>query len=145
MAGLHGAPHQASRLSVRARCARIAECSATTAGGRLPRLIDLLWQTDELRCGGTDGARQARVVSHYLTQLGVSTVPRLVAEFEDLLVARGVELPPGFRPIALGCWVGGDRDGNPNVTAATTIEAVGSTPNGPSDPLGAGDGTAAES
>ncbi|MBC3190410.1 phosphoenolpyruvate carboxylase [Pseudonocardia sp. C8] len=118
-------PTEASRLSVRGTLRRIAEVlDGDRPESRLPGLIDLLWQTDELRTAAPTVLDEARVVSHYLTQLGASTVPELVAEFEDLLVARGVELPPGFRPIALGCWVGGDRDGNPNVTAATTVEAV---------------------
>ncbi|NIB32774.1 phosphoenolpyruvate carboxylase [Pseudonocardia sp. MCCB 268] len=44
-------------------------------------------------------------------------------------------MPPGFRPTALGCWVGGDRDGNLNVTAATTVEAVRLRRTAPRDPL----------
>ncbi|MDQ4116251.1 MAG: phosphoenolpyruvate carboxylase, partial [Actinomycetota bacterium] len=118
-------PTEASRLSVRGTLHRIADVlDGTLQETRLPGLVDLLWQTDELRTVQPTVLDEARVVSHYLAQLGSSTVPELVAEFEELLRARGIEHPEPFRPIVLGCWVGGDRDGNPNVTAATTTEAV---------------------
>ena len=118
-------PTEASRLSVRGTLHRIADVlDGSLPESRLRGLIDLLWQTDELRTTQPTVLDEARVVSHYLAQLGSSTVPELVEEFEQLLVSRGIERPAQFRPIVLGCWVGGDRDGNPNVTAETTFEAV---------------------
>lgn len=54
-------------------------------------------------------------------------VPRLYRKLEGALVgvqAVGTQ-PPGFRTfLRWGTWVGGDRDGNPNVTAAVTATTL---------------------
>lgn len=118
-------PTEASRLSVRGILRNVAGVlEGEIPDRRLPGLVDLLWQTDELRSSRPTVQDEARVASHYLAQLGGSTVPSLLAEFEELLRERGVSSPDTARPITLGCWVGGDRDGNPNVTAETTLDAV---------------------
>ena len=118
-------PTEASRLSVRGTLQRIAGVlDGDLPESRLAGLVDLLWQTDELRTVAPTVLDEARMVSHYLTRLGSSTVPELVAELEDLLAVQGIEPPARFRPLVLGCWVGGDRDGNPNVTADTTLSAL---------------------
>ena len=36
----------------------------------------------------------------------------------------GKNLPKNFNPIEFGSWMGGDRDGNPNVTAIVTKEVI---------------------
>ena len=36
----------------------------------------------------------------------------------------GKKLPIDFSPLVFGSWMGGDRDGNPNVTAKTTEKVV---------------------
>jgi len=40
------------------------------------------------------------------------------------LAASGLRLPEQARPVQLGCWVGGDRDGNPNVSPSVTMDAL---------------------
>jgi phosphoenolpyruvate carboxylase len=59
-----------------------------------------------------------------MEQLGRTAVPDLLGAFEREVSAAGFTLPAGARPLALGCWVGGDRDGNPNVTPAVTREVM---------------------
>ncbi len=87
---------------------------------RLQELVELLWLTDELRLERPRPVDEARNGIYYLEGLAVSAVPDVVRELRDGLRAVGVELPLGARPIRFGSWIGGDRDGNPNVTPDTT-------------------------
>ena len=48
----------------------------------------------------------------------------LLEEFASGLEDGGVDAPPTLRPVRFGTWVGGDRDGNPFVTAAVTAEVL---------------------
>ena len=48
----------------------------------------------------------------------------MLEELRDRLATIGVDLPPDVRPLRFGSWVGGDRDGNPHVTPATTREVL---------------------
>jgi phosphoenolpyruvate carboxylase len=63
----------------------------------------------------------------YFEQTFFSELPALYADLEKRLGFRGpawagYEAPPFLR---IGSWIGGDRDGNPNVTADTLREALG--------------------
>ena len=90
----------------------------------LAALVDLLWQTDEIRPGKPTVADEAHAIGWYLEQLARSTVPELVGEFEREVRAAGFTVPDDARPLVLGSWVGGDRDGNPFVTPEVTREVV---------------------
>ncbi len=83
------------------------------------RLVATLWQTRVLRAvklGVPDEIENAIAYFHYTF---IEAVPALLADVEDAVAA----LPgPGARPelpalMGVGSWVGGDRDGNPFVTA----------------------------
>ena len=91
---------------------------------RLARLVDLLWQTDEIRPGQPTVLDEASAVAYYLEQLGTRAVPELLEDFEDELARAGFALASQSRPVVLGCWVGGDRDGNPNVSPQVTLDVV---------------------
>ena len=91
---------------------------------RLAEIIESLWQSDELRVEQPMVADEARNVMFYVSALLESTVPEMLAGLADEAAAHGAVLPVTARPLILGNWIGGDRDGNPNVSPETTLEIL---------------------
>ncbi len=77
------------------------------------RQIALLWQTRPLRRERLYVADEIETALAYLRDILLPTLPALYARWERTLGHR----PPSF--LRLGNWIGGDRDGNPNVVAAS--------------------------
>ena len=122
-------PTEVSRRSVRDILRRVADVldqdlPEEPSHRRLARLVDLLWQTDEIRPGQPTVLDEARAVAYYLEQLGTHVVPDLLEDLENELAHAAFTLPPRSRPVVLGCWVGGDRDGNPNVSPQVTLDVL---------------------
>ncbi len=122
-------PTEASRASVQGILRRVADVldqdlPEEQSQRQLARLVDLLWQTDEIRPGQPTVLDEARAVAYYLEQLGTHAVPDLLEDLEDELARAAFTLPPRSRPVVLGCWVGGDRDGNPNVSPQVTLDVL---------------------
>jgi phosphoenolpyruvate carboxylase len=91
---------------------------------RLEEAVGLLWLTDEIRIEPPEPTDEARNVVYYLEGLAAGALPDVLEELRDRLATIGVDLPPDVRPLRFGSWVGGDRDGNPHVTPATTREVL---------------------
>ncbi|MBW0010167.1 MAG: phosphoenolpyruvate carboxylase [Pseudonocardiales bacterium] len=122
-------PTEASRASVQGILRRVADVldqdlPEEQSRRRLAGLVDLLWQTDEIRPGQPTVLDEARAVAYYLEQLGTHAVPDLLEDLEDELARAAFALPPRSRPVMLGCWVGGDRDGNANVSPQVTLDVL---------------------
>ena len=121
-------PTEAARRSVLGKLGTIAdlldEKKSATRDRRLAETVDLLWQTDELRLGRPEPLDEAVNALYYLDDLFASTVPNALDDFARELTRLGVTISPTARPLSFGTWIGGDRDGNPNITAEVTRQAI---------------------
>ena len=121
-------PTEAARRSVLSKMTTIAKLleqpDSQIKNERLAEAIDLLWQTDELRLGRPEPLDEAVNSIYYLDELLLETVPEVLAEFVNEVKKLGVDLSLSARPLRFGTWIGGDRDGNPNITAEVTKAAI---------------------
>jgi phosphoenolpyruvate carboxylase len=121
-------PTEAARRTVLTALRRVADLldagDEARAERRLAEVIDLLWQTDELRQGRPDVVDEARNAVYYLEELEADAAPAVLEELVDQLRTLGIELPLDARPLTFGTWIGGDRDGNPNVTPGVTAATL---------------------
>jgi len=91
---------------------------------KIIREITLLWQTDELRRRHQTPLDEVDNNLFYLDTVLFDIVPSTLTRFEQELQRR-FRKEIGMGPILrFGSWVGGDRDGNPHVTASVTLEAL---------------------
>ena len=127
-------PTEVARQSVLTKLRRVGELlelrsrSAKSDRDRieesLAEVVDLLWQTDELRRERPTPTEEAGAVLFYLSDLARNVVPGVVDDFVGELRRIGAELPAGAAPVRFGSWVGGDRDGNPSVTPEVTVAVL---------------------
>ena len=121
-------PTEASRRSVLSKLAQISDLLEAPANrvrdARLSEAIDLLWQTDELRVERPLVIDEAVNALYYLDDLFRLTVPEVLDEFAAEVSRLGVNIAPTAKPLSFGTWIGGDRDGNPNVTPDVTRETI---------------------
>ncbi|MGH8354259.1 MAG: phosphoenolpyruvate carboxylase, partial [Pseudomonas sp.] len=92
---------------------------------RLQRLIAEAWHTEEIRRSRPSPVDEAKwgfaVIEHSLWQ----AVPKFLRSTDAALhAATGLRLALDAAPVRFASWMGGDRDGNPNVTAAVTREVL---------------------
>src|SRR4051812_38514693 len=122
-------PTEASRQSVLRSLRRVAdllgaELPAEVRDRQLREVVELLWLTDEIRPGKPSVLDEARNVVYYLDQLCRRTLPGLFDDLADEMRALGAGPPVETIPLRFGTWVGGDRDGNPNVTPQVTRDVL---------------------
>src|SRR5580658_7642841 len=85
--------------------------------------ITALWQTDEVRLNKPTVRDEIHMGLDYFPMILFETLPRLFAELEESL--RDIYERDGVPELlSFGSWIAGDRDGNPFVTAASTVDAL---------------------
>ncbi len=130
-------PTEARRRAVSSSIRRLSELltqhDAASDGGaeehrarrRMLEEIDTLWRTAPLRAQKPSPTDEVRQVMSVFDETLFTTVPHVYRRIDDAL--RGEDsgstepVVPAF--VRIGSWVGGDRDGNPFVTASVTREA----------------------
>jgi phosphoenolpyruvate carboxylase len=83
--------------------------------------VEALWQSDQLRHRRPTVIEEVRAVLNAVERSLWDALPAVAGELRQALAEQGVD-PGPLRPISLGSWVGGDRDGNPFVTPEVTLQ-----------------------
>jgi phosphoenolpyruvate carboxylase len=121
-------PTESTRRTVLQLQARIADlllargsCAERAVDAAVEAEVELLWLTSEVRRDRPSVLDEASTAIWYLEnrffeEAGL-LAGRMAAAFERAL-------DPRWTPLELGSWVGGDRDGNPNVTPEVTLTAA---------------------
>ena len=130
-------PTEARRRTVIAKLARIAGIlreldervllpdEAERARQRLAHTIEEVWYSEEVRATELTVLDEVRTSLVYLLSTFAEVIPRLYRDLEEAISAvyprSAIVVPPLLMP---GTWIGGDRDGNPNVTPEVTRQAL---------------------
>ena len=87
--------------------------------------LTIIWNTDDLKRFKPSPYDEARWGLAIIEDSLWDTIPKVYRKLNSIFVKNmGKRLPKNFNPIVFGSWMGGDRDGNPNVTAKVTREAI---------------------
>ena len=126
-------PTEASRRTLIRKYNTIADCLAQLdhddltpseredVRKRLERTIVAAWRTSEIRRKQPTPIDEARWGAVAIEQTLWRAVPKFLRELDgSLRKYTGQGLPADATPITFASWMGGDRDGNPNVTASVT-------------------------
>ena len=103
---------------------RSSDADRQRAERGLSRVVDLLWQTEEVRRERPTPTDEARATLFFLDELASAVLPDLLDDLAFQLRRLGIDLPMTGRPLRFGTWVGGDRDGNPYVTPEITLAVL---------------------
>ena len=92
---------------------------------KLKRHIIAAWRTDEIRRQRPTPVDEAKWGFATIEQTLWYSIPQFLREFDGVVFEHtGHHLPLTHAPIRFASWMGGDRDGNPNVTHAVTQEVL---------------------
>lgn len=91
----------------------------------LRREITAAWATDEIRAQRPTPVDEAKWGFTVIEQSLWRAVPQFLRDFDAaVFAATGHYLPLERSPVRFASWMGGDRDGNPNVTHEVTREVI---------------------
>ena len=87
--------------------------------------ITIIWKTDELKRSKPSPLDEAKWGLAVIEDSLWDTIPKVYKRLNDIFRKNlKKDLPRGFNPIQFGSWMGGDRDGNPNVTSEVTKKVI---------------------
>ena len=86
--------------------------------------ITALWLTDRSRTAQPTATDEARTGLYFIGAIFWELLPHVYADLDAALAQHYPELRSPARWLTLASWIGGDRDGNPYVTAAVTAETL---------------------
>ncbi|HEW4318735.1 TPA: phosphoenolpyruvate carboxylase [Streptococcus pneumoniae] len=89
----------------------------------LRRYIEIIMQTDMIREKKLKVTNEITNAMEYYNSSFLKAVPHLTTEYKRLAQAHGLNLKQA-KPITMGMWIGGDRDGNLFVTAKTLKQSA---------------------
>jgi len=87
--------------------------------------VTIIWNTDEIKRSKPTPAEEARWGLAIIEDSLWDTIPKVYRRLNQIFEKNmGKGLPKNFNPIEFGSWMGGDRDGNPFVTADVTNRVI---------------------
>ena len=85
----------------------------------------IIWNTDDLKRFKPTPSEETRWGLAVIEDSLWEAIPKVYRRLNGIFVKNmGKNLPKNFNPISFGSWMGGDRDGNPNVTSKVTKEVI---------------------
>ena len=87
--------------------------------------LTIIWNTDDLKRIKPSPFDEARWGLAIIEDSLWDTIPKVYRRLNSIFLQNmNKNLPKNFNPIEFGSWMGGDRDGNPNVTADVTRKVI---------------------
>ncbi|AUI65377.1 MULTISPECIES: phosphoenolpyruvate carboxylase [Glaesserella] len=103
----------------------LTDAETTKLKRRLMQLIALAWHTNEIRTQRPTPVDEAKWGMAVIENSLWKAVPEFCRQLNFHLEKNfGVQHPVGLAPVHFSSWMGGDRDGNPFVTAETTRKVL---------------------
>ena len=103
---------------------KLLESETRRIDRRLSEVVEEILQTDELRHQRPAPTDEARNIMYYMEDMFKFAIAEVEEALDDQLETFGISRTPTTRSMQFGTWVGGDRDGNPNVTHELTRQIL---------------------
>jgi len=129
-------PTEAKRRTILSKLARIAEIlrlidetnplphEREEYDAAIAAEITELWLTSRTRTQRPQVTDEVRTGLYYVQNIFWDLFPKIYADLDAALAKHYPEVKSSPHWLTLASWIGGDRDGNPNVTAAVTAETL---------------------
>ena len=129
-------PTQAKRRSLMSKLVRISELLKDltengTPGAPEEAIVDQLyteistyWLTERARTAQPQVTDEVRTGLYFIDAVFWDVLPQIYEELEAALAEHFPEVSASEKWLSLASWIGGDRDGNPNVTYPITAETL---------------------